>query len=169
MATPNQPNPQKKTNGPPAKGNPGAKPAAPAGKVPPKPAAAAKPAADKAPAEKTPAKKPAAPKRTSSDSGGRRKIGQVLIDLGYIDEDQLWEILDEAKSSGQRTGEVAVARGLINEDQLLKVLAEQAGLKVVSLEDVKPSPEAITAVPETMATVYKVLPLSHKDNVLTVV
>lgn len=161
MATPNQPNPPKKSNGPPAKGNPAAKPAPGA-----KPqAAGAKPPPAKAP----PPKKPPEKRRTSSDSGGRRKIGQVLIDLGFIDEDQLWEILDEAKNSGQRTGEVAVARGLINEEQLLQVLAEQAGLKVANLEDAKPAPEAITAVPETMATVYKVLPLLYKDNVLTVV
>src|SRR5438105_4126882 len=33
----------------------------------------------------------------------------------------------------------------------------------------KPAPEAIHLVPETMSSVYKVLPLTYKDNVLTVV
>src|SRR5437588_198341 len=35
--------------------------------------------------------------------------------------------------------------------------------------ELKPSPEAIALVPETMSAVYKVLPLSYKDTVLTVV
>ena len=56
-----------------------------------------------------------------------------------------------------------------NEDPLLRALAEQFGLKVVNLEKVKPSPDALQIVPETMAAVYKVLPLSLRDNVLTVV
>jgi hypothetical protein len=51
--------------------------------------------------------------------------GQVLIDLGFIDEDQLWEVLEEAKSTGQLSGQVAVGRGLINDEQLLTALAEQ--------------------------------------------
>src|SRR5262249_41020974 len=71
-------------------------------------------------------------------------------------------------TSGSPTGQVAVARGLITEDQLLQVLAEQQGLKVVNLDEVKPAPDAIALVPETMATVYKILPLTFKDGSLTV-
>jgi type IV pilus assembly protein PilB len=113
------------------------------------------------------AKKPEG-KKPGRESGGRRKIGQIFVDLGYIDEDQLWELLDEAKNSGIRTGEAAVQKGLINEDQLLSALAEQNNLKTVNLAEAKPTPEALTLVPETMASVYKVVPLSVKDKVLTV-
>ena len=60
-------------------------------------------------------------------------------------------------------------QGLINEDQLLQALAEQNGLKVANLQEAKPQPEALAAVPETMADVYKILPLSLKDKVLTIV
>jgi type IV pilus assembly protein PilB len=44
----------------------------------------------------------------------------------------------------------------------------QHGLKAVNLDEVKPSAEALALVPGTMATVYKALPLSIKDNVLTI-
>src|SRR5262249_42257372 len=129
----------------------------------------AKPPAGKGEAAKKPPVKAGKPqKEVSHNSGGHRKIGQVFVDLGFIDEDQIWEILDEAKSNGQLTGQVALSRGLINEDQLLQALAEQQGLKVISLEETKPQPEALAMVPETMATVYKILPISLKENVLTV-
>src|SRR5262245_43443521 len=47
-----------------------------------------------------PAKKPPVPTRSAAGRGSTsgRKLGQVLVDLGYIDDDQLWEILDEAKN-----------------------------------------------------------------------
>ena len=41
-------------------------------------------------------------------------------------------------------------------------------LGVVNLEETRPQQEAVAIVPETMATEYKVLPLTLKDNVLTV-
>jgi type IV pilus assembly protein PilB len=140
---------------------------APAAKAPPaKPANGNAPPAKPQPASAV-AKKAAALRDTAS-AGGGRKLGQVLIDLGYVDEDQLWELLDESKNQNQPIGQVAVTRGLVTEDQLLGALAEQFGLKIVNLEDMKPTPEAIQLVNETMATVYKIIPLSFKDNVLTV-
>ncbi|HYV37724.1 MAG TPA: ATPase, T2SS/T4P/T4SS family, partial [Gemmataceae bacterium] len=136
-----------------------------------KPAAGAKP-----PPAKIPAKPGAGPSAKNeprsakaAQSRGGRKLGQVLVDLGFIDDSQLWEMLDEGKSSGVPIGQVAVSRGLISEDQLFQALADQFGLKTVNLQEVKIQPEALTLVPETMASVYKVLPLSCGDGTLTVV
>ncbi len=118
-----------------------------------------------------PAKKPVAKKERGDGPtrGGKRQLGQVLIDLGFIDDDQLWAVLDEAKNTGVPTGTAAVAQGLINEDQLLQALAEQNGLKVANLQDAKPQTEVLALVPETMADVYKILPLSLSNKVLTIV
>jgi type IV pilus assembly protein PilB len=156
---------------PPAKPAAGAKPAAPPSKPVAKANGAAKPAADaKKPAgegkKKAPTPKPV--RNKDAMHGGGRRIGQVLIDLGFLDEDQLWEVLEEAKATNQLTGQITVARGLITEEQLLQALADQHSLKVVNLDEVKIQPEAGQLVPETMASVYKVLPLTFRDNILTV-
>jgi type IV pilus assembly protein PilB len=183
MATPNDPAKKPAAPTPPAAGKPAPKPVAP-DKAGAKPAAAAgkpadakvttkpgaKPPAGKAPPAKTGkgvtlSKKAAADKE---DRGGTRRLGQVFVDLGFIDEEQLWEVVEDAKTTGQMIGAAAVSRGLITEEQLLQALGEQHGLKVVNLQEVKPSAEALALVPETMATVYKVLPLSVKDKVLTI-
>lgn len=102
-------------------------------------------------------------------SRGTRKLGQVLVDLGYIDEGQLWELLDESKNQGLMIGQSAIARGLITENQLQQALADQFGLRLLNPEELKPTPEALTLVPETMSSVYKVLPLTYRDGSLTVV
>ncbi len=145
---------------------PGQKP--PAGQ---RPQGAAKPAPKpgEKPAVSAKQHKPAPVKAGTSNRGTGRRIGQVLIDLGYIDEDQLWVVLEEAKNSGVPVGQAALSRGLITETQLLQALADQFGLKLLGAEELKPGAEALTLVPETMSTVYKVLPLSYKDNHLTVV
>ena len=186
MPTPNEPTPPKKPT------NPSAKPPVgkPDGKAPPpksegKPDGKAPPPKaegrvdGKAPAPKAegkPAPKPEGkggpPKKVikgGGSSGGRRKLGQVLIDLGFLTEEQLWEVLEEAKSGGSSVGQTALNRGLVDENQLFQALAEQHGMKIVDMEDVKPTPEALQLVPETMATVYKCLPLTVKDKILTVI
>jgi type IV pilus assembly protein PilB len=172
---------------PPAGNKPGAPPAKP-GAVPPKPGAvpakpgtpAAKPGpappqgqAPKKPAAGKPAIsasdfKPAPVKGGAANRTSGRRLGQVLIDLGYLDDDKLWEILDEAKSNGQLIGQVALTKGLITETQLQQALADQFGLKFLTVEDLKPTPEALVAIPETVATVFKVLPLSVTAGVVQV-
>jgi type IV pilus assembly protein PilB len=147
-----------------------AKPAAPpakAGDAAAKPPPAKKPPSDK-PAVSAKDHKPNPVKQSTASRSGGRRMGQVLVDLGYIDEDQLWEILDEAKNAGVPIGQAALSRALITEPQLLQALAEQFGLRLLTPEDLKPTSEALAAVNETMASVSKVLPLTYKDNVLTV-
>ena len=150
-------------------GVPAPKPAAKPGATPPKAEGdAAKKVTDK-PAVSASKHKPAPVKAGSANRTGGRRLGQVLIDLGYIDDDKLWEILDEAKNMGLPIGQVAVTKGLITETQLLQALADQFGLKFLAAEELKPSPEALNMIPETVATVFKVLPLTVKDGVVTVV
>jgi type IV pilus assembly protein PilB len=167
MATPNEPVPPKK----PAPSGKGAlRPGTLKPQTPPAKSGPDKPAAEQAPPDK-PTVKPARRGKAAQEisRGGHRKIGQVLVDLGFIDEDQLWELLEESKSTGAQVGQTAVSRGLINEDQMLQALGEQHNLKVCNLAEIKPTQDAVALVSETMATVYKVLPLQvTKDKVLTI-
>jgi len=177
MATPNESVPPKKPTPPGAAPGkpatsarlPGAKPQPAAGKPGATPGKPASPQAKAKPGEGKPAKAPVKKSASKGGStGGRRRFGQVLVDLGFLDEDQLWEVLEEAKNTAQPIGQAAMGRGLITEEQLLQALGEQHGLKVANLQEVKPTAEATTLVPETMASVYKVLPLSFKDKVLII-
>ena len=57
-----------------------------------------------------------------------RRLGTILVDLGYLDEDDLWKVLEEQKrSANELIGKVAVRLGLVTEDQVLKALGEQLG------------------------------------------
>ena len=67
-------------------------------------------------------------------------------------------------------GKVAVRMGLVKEDQVLKALGEQLGMKVVKLADITIPAELTELVNESMATAYKIVPVSQnkKDKSLTV-
>jgi type IV pilus assembly protein PilB len=100
-----------------------------------------------------------------------RKLGTIMIDMGYLDEESLWKVLEEQKRSGSElVGKVAVRMNLVKEDQVMRALGEQLGMKVVKLADVTIPAELTELVNESMATAYKVVPISQnkKDKSVTV-
>jgi len=98
-----------------------------------------------------------------------RRIGQILVDLGYITDMQLDMLLEEQQQrSGELLGQIALSMGLITDEQLALALAEQMGLQVVSLADIAIPPEVISHVTEPMAQMYRIVPVSFKNNTLTI-
>jgi type IV pilus assembly protein PilB len=99
----------------------------------------------------------------------KRRLGQILVDLGYLNEDQLWDVLEEQKQSpGEVIGRVAIRMGLVTDAQVSEALAEQWGMQVVNLKETTIPAKVLELVPETMASIYKIMPVSLKNNVLTV-
>jgi len=98
-----------------------------------------------------------------------RRIGQILVDLGFLAEDRLEMLLEEQQQRpGEMLGQIAISMGLITDDQLAQALAEQMGMQVVSLADAVIPTEVLTLITEPMAQLYRIIPLSFEDNVLTI-
>ncbi|MEZ6126323.1 MAG: ATPase, T2SS/T4P/T4SS family [Planctomycetaceae bacterium] len=98
----------------------------------------------------------------------QRKLGQILVDLGYLTDDQLWDVLEEQKQSSGLIGQVAVRMGLVTEGQVTEALAEQWGMPVINLAETNIPPQVLELVPQTMAEIYKIMPVSLRNDVLTV-
>ncbi len=99
----------------------------------------------------------------------QRRLGQILVDLGHLTEDQLWDVLEEQKqSAGEIIGQVAIRMGFVTEAHVSEALAEQWGMPVVNLTETTISPKVLELVPQTMADIYKIMPISIRDNVVTV-
>ncbi len=100
-----------------------------------------------------------------------RRLGTILVDMGYLDEDGLWKLIEEQKrSENELIGKVAVRMGLVREDQVLKALGEQLGMKVVKLADMTIPADAIESVNQSMAEAFKVVPVAigKRDKAVTV-
>lgn len=98
-----------------------------------------------------------------------RRIGQILVDLGFITDQQLEILLEEQVTRpGTLLGKIAIEMNMINEEQLVQALSEQMGMQVVELGDVNFTQEILRSISESMAQLYRVVPIALDGNRLTV-
>jgi type IV pilus assembly protein PilB len=98
----------------------------------------------------------------------RKRIGEILVDQGYITAAQLTEGLTQQKTMNLPLGKCLVKLGYIEETKLLDVLAAQLDLQHINLENFKFNLSITRMVSEEMARSYKVIPLYENNGVLTV-
>ena len=98
-----------------------------------------------------------------------RKIGQIFVDMGFITDDQLQLLIEEQQQQpGILFGKLAEDMALITDEQLAQALGEQMNMKVVSLGDTPIPKELIERLTETMAQLYRVIPVRFDGHRLTV-
>ena len=98
-----------------------------------------------------------------------RRLGQILVDLGYISDEQLELVVDEQQQRpGHLLGQVAMDMGLITDDQLVQALGEQMSLRTVALGDLTIEKEVLAMVTEPMAQMYRIIPIEFESDTLTV-
>ena len=98
----------------------------------------------------------------------RKLLGQTLVEMGLINEQQLADAVVASRADNVRLGSVLVERGLVNEYDIAKVVASQLKLDFLDLRDAKFHPDAVKLVPEPAARRLQAVPVSIEDGVLTV-
>lgn len=101
-------------------------------------------------------------------SGQRKRLGEILVDQGFMTDAQIGQALDEQKRTGKQLGKVLVEKGFIEENKLLDVISAQIDVQRVILENINLDPSIVKLVPQEMARSYKVVPIFERDNILTV-
>jgi type IV pilus assembly protein PilB len=89
----------------------------------------------------------------------KRKLGDLLVASGTIDEAQLAAALGEQKQLGRPLGMTLVRMGFVDEETLIQALASQLRLPVVKLAGKVVNPEVLERVPIDLAEKYRCLPL----------
>ncbi|XZE34612.1 GspE/PulE family protein [Pirellulaceae bacterium SH501] len=98
-----------------------------------------------------------------------RRIGQIFVDMGFITDEQLQLLLEEQQQQpGALLGKIAEEMSLITDDQLAQALGEQMNMKVVNLGDQPVPKELLERMSETMAQLYRVIPVRFDGHTLTV-
>src|SRR5215212_430729 len=98
-----------------------------------------------------------------------RRIGQVLVDMGFITDEQQELLVDEQhEHPGQLLGKVAIDMGLINEEQLAQALGEQLSLQTTSVAEITIKKEVVAMVTAPMAQMYRIIPIDFDGDTLTV-
>ena len=97
----------------------------------------------------------------------RKKIGDVLVEKGYITTAQLEETLRRQQATGRRLGDLLVESGLITEDQLLDAISDRLAVPRMSLHQMVIDPMVIQRVPVDLARRYTLIPVFAMGNNLT--
>jgi hypothetical protein len=94
----------------------------------------------------------------------RKKLGQILLERGLIDQDQLNSALAYQRQWGHRLGVALVAKGFITEGMLVKVLSEVMSLPAVDLSKVTFQSDALRMVTYNTCENNDLIPLSLEEK-----
>ena len=100
-----------------------------------------------------------------------RRLAEVIgggSEMELISEGQIQQALAIQKDRGGALGEILVSLGYVTEDEMLFALAAQAGMDVVDLDDHEIPRAAIAALDRATVDVYRIVPISLDDGVLTI-
>lgn len=103
------------------------------------------------------------------DPVDKRTIGQILVEMGRISEDDIKKALEYQRDNGGFFGEALIACGMVNEDELEFGLASQFDLPYVFPEADAIDPEAAAIVTPEWALAHLTLPIMMTDESLTVI
>jgi hypothetical protein len=90
----------------------------------------------------------------------KKKLGELLLELGLIDRDQLNSALAYQRQWGHRLGTSLVAKGFISEGTLIHVLSHTLGIPMVDLSQIVADKEALKLLPASTCEAHEVIPLS---------
>jgi type IV pilus assembly protein PilB len=90
----------------------------------------------------------------------RRKLGELLVMGGAINQSQLATALSNQRQFGRPLGKVLVEMGLIDEETMIRTLARQLKLPVAWLDGKWVEEEVVRLVPAELALKHCCLPLA---------
>ncbi|MFZ4773723.1 MAG: GspE/PulE family protein [Terrimicrobiaceae bacterium] len=99
----------------------------------------------------------------------RKRLGDALVDMGLITQEQIVVALKKQKEVGKRLGKIVVELGMCSEDQIVAVLSEQLDIKIIQIEKIEIPKDVLKLIPETIIRTHILLPVSKAQNTLTVV
>lgn len=97
------------------------------------------------------------------------RIGDVLKEYGYVNDDQVGKALEYQKEhKGTRLGGALIELGYITEAQMLEALAARLDLKIGDVSQMHIDMEAVKKIPVEMAQRYRMMGVQLHGDTLTV-
>jgi hypothetical protein len=91
----------------------------------------------------------------------RKKIGELLLEVGALDSYQLESALAHQRRWGGRLGRAIVHLGFMREEDLLSAVGNQLGVSYIPLWDKVIPRDVLSLIPEKVMRGRKVLPIAR--------
>ncbi|TYO98735.1 type IV pilus assembly protein PilB [Geothermobacter ehrlichii] len=98
----------------------------------------------------------------------RKKLGDILVEMGAIAPAQIRLILDKMAAEGGRFGQVGLAEGYFSEDELAQALAQQFNLDYLDLRQFEPDPALMEEMPSGLPMRYQFVPVRRDEKGLVI-
>ena len=96
--------------------------------------------------------------------GNRIRVGDLLVQKGYITEDQLTQALEEQREKKGKLGEVLIELGYVTEEQFSSVICAQLGIDSIDLKEVKLDDNLLQTVGEEIMRKDELIPIGYDEN-----
>ncbi|MCA9809854.1 MAG: type II secretion system protein GspE, partial [Candidatus Dadabacteria bacterium] len=96
------------------------------------------------------------------------QMGDILIKEDVINLDQLKTAIQEQRETGKRLGETLLNLGYIDEHQLVAYLSKQYGVPAINLDQFEISLDILKSVSRETAIKHKLIPISKSGSTLVV-
>ena len=97
----------------------------------------------------------------------KKLIGQVFLERGLIDEEELRTALNLQQESREKLGKLLVDLGYVSEKDCLAVVSEHLGIRAVSSSDFPPVPVLENVLTFRFMKQCKFVPVSLRNEVIT--
>jgi type IV pilus assembly protein PilB len=98
----------------------------------------------------------------------RKNIGVILMELGYLNPDQMPIIIEQLTTTRQRFGEIATHEGFVTEEQLARALAIQFNLEYIDLSGFKMDSELLNQLPPDAIYRFHFVPLEISSHAIDI-
>jgi MSHA biogenesis protein MshE len=96
------------------------------------------------------------------------RLGDLLVENKILSETNLTAALAEQKKTGRKLGRVLIDNGYVDEEAMLRVLSGQLGIPYVDLSTFELNPDLVKLLPETDARRFRALVLKETADGLMV-
>ena len=97
-----------------------------------------------------------------------KKLGELLIEAGYLSQDQLDGALKKQKTSGKKLGATLVSDGIVTEGQIVDILEFQLRIPRINFNDFVIDTEVPRMINENLARKHVLIPVAKEDFSLIV-
>ncbi|PUU92675.1 GspE/PulE family protein [Halanaerobium sp.] len=98
----------------------------------------------------------------------KKKIGDLLLEFGYVTEEELRSAIKEQEEMNERLGEVLKKLGYVTEEELIEVLEYQLGIPKVNLSNYLLNAHLSQFVSENLARRHNAVPFEIEEDILKV-
>ena len=96
------------------------------------------------------------------------RLGDLLVEHKIISQTQLEAALADQKKSGRKLGQILIENGYLREDALLTLLSQQLNVPFVELAHYKFEPSVVKLIPEILARRFRAIALKDKGATILV-